>query len=161
MGSYIVLATNTNHQNSAYGPFSSFEDAQTAKFELGGRDRDFEHQVLQLFDHEKPLPTDQKPLYEQDMEKVVLHDMAVEAIAELPPFEEAEQPDAPEEDEVDPDAPVDLGSAPAASAAADDDEEDERTLADLRAEASVRGIAGRSSMSRDELIAAIEADEED
>lgn len=156
MPEYIVLATNTNHDNVAYGPFSSYEDAQAAKFSQGGKDKAHEHQVLQLFDNEKPLPVTTQPLYERDMEKRVLHDLAVEALEDEPPFEPAEQEDAEEEDEPQTEN-VDLTSAPVESEG--NEEEDERTLKELRSAASERDIPGRSGMDREQLEAALAKEE--
>lgn len=47
---YVVLGTNTNHEDSVYGPFGSVEEAQAVKFSMGGNDHLHEFKVLELLE---------------------------------------------------------------------------------------------------------------
>ncbi len=51
---FVVLATNTNHDNTVYGPFNKETDALAAKFNMDGRDHLHSYQVHEV----NSLPAD-------------------------------------------------------------------------------------------------------
>lgn len=47
-GTFVVLQTNTNHEDAVFGPFSDRDEAQMAKFNLGAQDQLHEFKVLEV-----------------------------------------------------------------------------------------------------------------
>lgn len=183
MGQFVVLGTNTNHDDAVYGPFGSEEEAHSAKFSKGGADQMHEYKVLPLLGPDELGVTFEREPYEADKPRMGIipdeptpghpgegaevwgdqEDHKIEP-GEESPTSPANESNAEDKDLAgggigqDNDQGNDLGPD-----GVDDDEDvdDDRTMKDLRARAAELDIAGRSSMSRDELVAAIEEAEED
>lgn len=56
---YIVLGTNTNHENAAYGPFDDEVEAIESKFSMAGADHLHEYHVMEV----------QEPVWPEEVEE--------------------------------------------------------------------------------------------
>lgn len=73
---FIVLRTNTNHEDSAFGPYDSEEEAKTTSHQLGEDDHLFEHKVLEVLEFSPEEEEDEEE--DHEMSKAELMERAAE-----------------------------------------------------------------------------------
>jgi hypothetical protein len=168
---YVVLATNTNHNDVVYGPFSGEDEAQAFGFEQGALDQLHQHKVLRLYS------PDEAGSYVEPVAAKYDHDRGKELLLQAVQEERdaGEAPDQVDNDAAESQPPrrvvrYDSG-IPITEPITDDEDEDEEedegdeepetSKEDLMARAQELDIKGRSSMNKEELQAAIDAAEED